>query len=287
MNIDNSKLVSAVENLSFAKLPDEDTRFLEQIQQLQKHFLDPPDTLLLMHGIRFALRFCRLSNLPPRLMDLGCGMSFPASIALLEKLADAALGIEINCDAVDAGKQFAIESGIYQDSNTYQIINADLHNKSSVDAAIAFNPSVIAGNLPYMPEDEEVVDKTRDALDGGTSFIKLQIEYAQKTNASFITTNFSSLTTPNILFPLLEASGYVPLKLFVMTQPFGPRTSLLLEHGVFERSGGLFYAGDKEPQQLMCNLVLGKSSRVAPKFSFDQLRKGIRLFATSGTISIQ
>jgi hypothetical protein len=273
---------AGIEILNLTNLRDEDTHFLEQISQLQKHFLDPPDTLLLMHGIRSSLRLCRDSRLPGRILDLGCGMSFPSSIALLDGLADAALGIEMNSDAVEAGKQFATERGIYINPATYQILEKDIRDQSAVDAAIAFGPTIVAGNLPYLPEDEEVVDKTRDAQGGGTALIKLQLEYAQKTKAPFITTNFSSLTTPGLLFPLLDASGYAPLKLFVMTQPFGPRTSLLLEHGVFERNGGMFYAGNEVPQQLMFNLVLGNNHQEVPDIAIDRLQKGIQIFAATG-----
>jgi hypothetical protein len=76
--------VRAIEVTELNTAPDKD--FLQQMDNLQEYFDDPPDTTLLMHGIRHTSHLAQKLDLPRRFLELGAGISFPLTTAFKERV---------------------------------------------------------------------------------------------------------------------------------------------------------------------------------------------------------
>jgi hypothetical protein len=108
--------VRAIEVTELNTAPDKD--FLQQMDNLQEYFDDPPDTTLLMHGIRHTSHLAQKLDLPRRFLELGAGISFPLTTAFKERVVDEALAIELNNKAVLKGRDIAADMGVYDQKNT-------------------------------------------------------------------------------------------------------------------------------------------------------------------------
>lgn len=262
-----------------------DTTFLGRVARLQRHFVDPLDSALLMHGMRQTADIAVQLGLPIRVLDLGAGVSLVCSTALDEHLLDAALSVEIDAQAVARGVTFARQIGVYGDKSRYQILHGDITQPQIQAIAQVFQPTIVIGNLPYLPESPTTVDTTRDAGPDGLRFIRLHLDYMRATQATLLSTNFSSLTTPDALLDLISDHDLDFVRLIAVADSFRSRPSLLLRQGILHQDKGhLFYVARSGPQHLMLNAILAKPGTfgAVPIKAIRQLLHG---FAASGLVS--
>ena len=104
----------------------EDLRFLEYVTRERRYFDDPEDTALLWRGVRRASTIAEELGLSRRLLDLGSGVSLVTSLSLAQGVSEAARAIEVNAEAVQRGKDLAMQLGIFQDRDRYDILCADV-----------------------------------------------------------------------------------------------------------------------------------------------------------------
>lgn len=264
----------------------EDISFLDLIDGEQRYFDDPEDSALLWRGVCLATQIARKLGISRDLLDLGSGVSLGASHALAQGDLETARAIEVNADAVARGQELATELGVYQERATYEILCADVETATAKRYAQEFQPTIIAGNLPYLPQHLSTPDLTRDAGIDGTRFIKTLLSYSLLPSVRLVTLNMCSMTTPQQALEMLTDYDLAIDTVFAFKAEFGYRTKLLLEQGAVDASRGQYFhvSPDGTPYQVIMNLVLSRNplrqERVDPK----QIMGMLRQFSETGEI---
>lgn len=200
-----------------------------------------------------------------------------------ESLVETALGIEIDPDVVARAVDIAEQMGVYGGACGYEVVQGDIRDERTRRLAERFGPMVIAGNLPYLPESPAIVDTTRDAGQDGLSLIRVQLEYMASTRAAVVSTNFSTLSTPEALFELVADSELEFVRVVAVTSAFGSHVAKLFASGVLEkRKGHIFHVDDVGPKHLMMNAILVRRGTPVATLARSDVERLVHRFAEAG-----
>jgi hypothetical protein len=265
----------------------EDLRFLEYVTREQRYFDDPEDTALLWRGVRRASTIAEELGMSRRLLDLGSGVSLVTSLALAQGVSEAARAIEVNADAVQRGKELATQLGIFQDRDRYDILCGDVETALPQQTSEAFRPTIVAGNLPYLPQRLSIPDSTRDAGTDGTRFIEILLSYAKLPSVQLVTHNMCSMTTPDRVFELFTDHDLHIDSLFAFKTTFGHRTNLLLDQGILDRDLGQYFhiSQDGIPYQVIMNLVMSRGRQRNASVAPEQVLEMLANFSKTGQVT--
>jgi hypothetical protein len=266
---------------------DEDIRFLDLARREQRYFNDSEDSALLWRGFLHATRIAGELGISRRLLDLGSDISLGASLALSEGELDSARAMDVNAAAVRRGQELAAKLGVYHDRERYEIVCADVETATAQQYAEKFQPTIISGNLPYLPQRLSTPDLTRDAGIDGTRFIEILLSYSRLPSVQLVTLNMCSMTTPKRTLQMFAVHGLTIDAVFAFKNVFGYRTKLLLKQGVIDESRGQFFhmASDGTPYQIMMNLVMSRSPIRNDKVNSQQILAMFSHFSKTGDVS--
>jgi hypothetical protein len=262
----------------------EDSAFTQEVARHQEYFDDPLDTTLHMRGIRYTSMLLGAFDLPRRFIEFGAGISLPLTVGLKERIIDQALAVELNPNATALGQQIARKFRVLKPEK-YRVITGDIMDDSFLTDTYQYRPMAIVANLPYLPEDREYSDSTKDGGSSGSDFINQQLKIAQRSGAPIVSTNFSSLSSPSDLLPLFERYDYIPHKAYIYVAPFGERSSHLYNKGIIDKDKGHeFHVQGDNLTQLMINLISVRRDIPAPRIDTTESLDMIKYFSASSQL---
>jgi len=165
-------------------------------------------------------------------------------------------------------------------------LSADIETENARRLAQAFEPTIIAGNLPYLPQRLSTPDSTRDAGSDGLRFIEILLSYSRMPSVQLATLNMCSMTTPQKALELFSANDLAIDTAYVFKTTFGYRTRLLFEQGVIDESRGHYFhvAADGTPYQVMMNLVMSRGGLRKDGVGSEQIMAMLSHFSRTGEV---
>lgn len=264
-------------------------RILERTRRLTSEFDSADDTVLFYEGIRHAIQILkRISpNRPIRMVDLGCNTGVPDITGICQHIIQSSLGIEISSQAVKKGERIKrlLKIGDVQ----MQFLRANMLDEECKKQAMLFHPTLIAGNLPYLPALPNSPKEVAGGVDGTLYVPKVILEYAMGTKAKVVTMNVCSLTNMDAVLEQIEHSSYFIHELLVLSHPFGKYTQKLYESGKLQCLDYTpYYHLDTDgcASQLMINIILLERTigLSQSEINRETVMKKMEEFRTTGSI---